>query len=859
MPPAAPLTVHVVTHTHWDREWYLPAGRFRQRLVALIDDVLARCPAPGESFLLDGQAIVIEDYLAVRPERRDALAARLRDGSMEAGPWYVLADELIPSGEALVRNLLVGRAVLRGLGAEPPPVLYSPDAFGHPAALPMLARQFGYPLIVLWRGLGGEGWPDGDTFRWCAPDESCALVHHLPRAGYEYGSNLPATEHAMREWWRAARDELGARSRLGVLLVLNGADHHAVQPDLDRALATLSRVAAPDVIVHGSLGGAAREIVRRAEACMAETRDVIPEIDGELRRSYGYTWTLQGTFATRSALKRRNAATERLLLRDAEPWAALATLHTGRSRQHLARAAWKSLLLCHPHDTLCGCSTDEVARTTSARLDDAEAQARGLRDDAVLDLIGHDAISARTAPDRWRPIALVRNRAARARGGVAELEICTFRQHVPVGPRSGTTPPVRTPPPRIVLDEGRVSYQVLERSVRHDRVESPAHYPDDDLVDVARVVAWVEPVEGYRIRALPIEAHRGGEHGAAAASLPARVNGGATWLDNDALRVEITDHGHVRLYDRARGRVIPSLLRFEDVGDAGDLYTHSPIAPIVTAARFLGAEVRCAGPLRGELTAAWQLDVPASSDRAGRSLDLVPIVARCTLTLDANAPFLRVSVAGDNAARDHRLRVVLATGIERGDVFADAAFGVVRREPIVVSEQAAAVELPPPTAPMHRYVTIATERDGATVFSDGLAEYEATEAGDIAITLVRAVGELSRNDLPERPGHAGWPVSTPDAQCLGPFDGAFAIMPHGSRDVGTIDAIERAADDVLLPLTGTTLRSALAIPERVHGITLEGDALAFSTCKASEDGAWTVVRCVNLSDAATRGRWRFGF
>src|SRR5262245_53917587 len=139
------MNVHVIPHTHWDREWYLPAGRFRQLLVALVDELLDDPPPAGESFLLDGQAIAIADYLAVKPERRRELSTLLKEGRLEAGPWFVLADELIPSGEALARNLLVGRAVLRELGAEAPPVLYCPDSFGHPAALPELARGFGLP------------------------------------------------------------------------------------------------------------------------------------------------------------------------------------------------------------------------------------------------------------------------------------------------------------------------------------------------------------------------------------------------------------------------------------------------------------------------------------------------------------------------------------------------------------------------------------------------------------------------------------------------------------------------------------------------------------------------------------------
>ena len=139
----SPLRVLVVAHTHWDREWYHPAGHFRHRLVALVDELLDDPPPHGESFLLDGQAIALDDYLAVRPERSAELSALLRDRRLEAGPWYVLADELIPGGEALVRNLLAGRDALRALRADSPPVLYCPDAFGHPSALPELAAGFG--------------------------------------------------------------------------------------------------------------------------------------------------------------------------------------------------------------------------------------------------------------------------------------------------------------------------------------------------------------------------------------------------------------------------------------------------------------------------------------------------------------------------------------------------------------------------------------------------------------------------------------------------------------------------------------------------------------------------------------------
>ncbi|MGH7711986.1 MAG: hypothetical protein ACREOG_11920, partial [Gemmatimonadaceae bacterium] len=248
---AAEPVVFVLRHTHWDREWYQPAPVFRKRLVDLIDELLGE--RPNAPFLLDGQAIVLRDYLAVRSERAAELKAALQSGRLEAGPWYVLPDELIPSGEALVRNLLAGRRTLRASRAAPPPVLYCPDSFGHPAALPMIAAGFGCRGIIVWRGYGSRRFPLGDTARWAAPNGEEALLLHLAPDGYEFGSHLPATGADAQRRWSAMRRVLEPRAALGIWLVPNGADHHAPQRDNDAALAALVHAAAPTPVQVGGL------------------------------------------------------------------------------------------------------------------------------------------------------------------------------------------------------------------------------------------------------------------------------------------------------------------------------------------------------------------------------------------------------------------------------------------------------------------------------------------------------------------------------------------------------------------------------------------------------------------------------
>ncbi|HVE78944.1 MAG TPA: hypothetical protein VNA89_08790, partial [Gemmatimonadaceae bacterium] len=598
MHPPTALDVHVVSHTHWDREWYHPLGRFRQRLVALIDELLDDPDWARHPFLLDGQAVVLDDYLSVRPGRAAALTARLRAGLLEAGPWYVLADELIPGGEALVRNLLTGRRTVRALGGEPPRVLYCPDSFGHPAGLPTLAAGFGLDVAIVWRGYGGARWPPGDAARWRAPGGDTVVLFHLPPDGYEFGSNLPPDDAGAAPRWRRMRATLAPRSRLGIVLVQNGADHHAPQTRLTQALGALDRAAAPDRVRRGSLSDFARVVRERARSA------ALPTVEGELRDSYGYAWALQGTFGTRAHQKRRNAAAERLLVRESEPWSVVARAAGGADRAELVVTAWRTLLGCHPHDTLCGCSVDAVARAMDARLDDAMAQARGLRDDAVVDVVGHDPVAARTHPDAWRPALVVRNPAPRPRGGVVEVTLESFVADVPVGPSSASATPVveaTPPPPPAVRDTtgAPVAYQQLRARLRQQRTESPRHYPDNDLVAAHAGVAWIAGVAGYGTASFELGAPAApGSVRPVGAPVPAR--GGERWIENGELRVEAADDG-IEVRHRSTGRSISRAVALEVARDSGDLYTPSISADRTLLAQPESAHVVHAGPLRAEL------------------------------------------------------------------------------------------------------------------------------------------------------------------------------------------------------------------------------------------------------------------
>ena len=830
--------VYVVSHTHWDREWYLPAERFRQRLVALIDELLDEPPGFGETFLLDGQAVLLDDYLDVRAERAAELSVLLRDGRLEAGPWYVLADELIPSGEALVRNLLAGRATLQRLRATPPAVLYCPDSFGHPAALPLLAREFGCDTVVLWRGYGGARWPAGDTVRWRSPSGHEVLLHHLPPDGYELGGTLPTTPALATERWAQLEHALGPRSVTGVALLLNGADHHARQRHHRAALAALAVAAAPIRVRPSTLVDAMSALSAAASALE------LPVVRGELRDSYGYCWSLQGTLASRAMQKRRNALAEASLVRDVEPWLALLPGGANSGTRALLRTAWRTLLLAHPHDTLCGTSIDEVAHAMDERMRSADVQGRGLRDDALFSHVGQDRERARAIGSAaWRPAVLVRNPTARARGGLAHLTLTATLADVAVGPGSAGRPTVarRAPPWRV---DG-MPLQILERVEAIELTESPRAYPDADRVVRVTALGWIDRIAGYGVVS---RAQRSGTRGAlrpTSAGVPNPVRADGVTLDNGLVRVSVDGQGIVRVLDLQTDRSIDRLVTLEQAADAGDLYTPAPRlplpAPIVRRVRLVHR-----GPLRGEIA----IDVDLSATAGGRR-------GRCRLALqlDADLPVVRIAIDGVNRTGNHRLRLRVASGLERAATLADAAFHPVWRRPLEISETDERIEHLVPTAPLHRWVTRFTQTAGVTVMSDGLAEYESLDDGAVAITLLRAVGVLSRVDLVERPGHAGWPADTPAAQSIGPFAARLALAMHGPDTPAQRDAIHALVDDVLHPIVGETLRSNLLGDVEGGGLELHGDGLTFSAAAPAQREGWIVLRCVNQRDERVRGRW----
>ncbi len=401
------LNIILVPHTHWDREWYQTFQQFRMCLVHAIDrllDILDHDPT-FTHFMLDGQTIVLDDYLEVRPEHAGRLKNYIRSGRIQVGPWYLQPDEFLVSGESLVRNLQIGLRQAAEYG-EQMRAGYVPDCFGHIAQLPQILRGFGIDNAVFWRGVGAEA--HKSEFFWAAPDGTQVLVIFLASAmGYSNARDMPLVPEEF-----AARVELLAAPLLpmattNTLLFMNGSDHLEPQDGLPKTIEDANTLLAhinPEheklFTLYGSLeidgqvkhvdsihvriGTLPQYIQAVQQQVELSPNASLQVLSGEMRSSQ-YSHLLPSVLSTRMWIKQENTATEHLLERWVEPLTVWAWKLGAPYPKGFVRLAWKYLLQNHPHDSICGCSIDQVHRENSVRF----AQSQQIGENLVTQAMQH--------------------------------------------------------------------------------------------------------------------------------------------------------------------------------------------------------------------------------------------------------------------------------------------------------------------------------------------------------------------------------------------------------------------------------------------------------------------------------------
>ncbi len=789
-----------VAHTHWDREWYQPFQQMRARLVAMADRMipLVEC-GTIPSFHFDGQTIALEDYLELRPEAEARLKKLVGANKIQVGPWYVLADSFIVSGESLIRNLEIGMATAKRFGHSLE-VGYLPDQFGHIAQMPQILAGFGFVTAVLWRGVGAD--VNRSRFVWEAPDGSSVLTIYLPN-GYSNGANLPLESV---DSFLARAEEIARRERefaMGTpILVMSGTDH--AEPDA-RLAARINEAREVSAMTFelGNLETYARRVA-------ASAPNGTPHHRGELRSPLR-AHLLPGVTSARTWIKQRDFENCRALERYADPLAALAAA-TGRGEglEAFLELAWRTEIQNHPHDSICGCSVDQVHTDMRFRFDQAAMVAEDATRRASAACLNSGA------PDASM-IAVFNPSFGRAGLVNGKIEV----------PDEGARYAVETA-------DGRRIATVLDTARAASR--STISFVTDDLAQTGFSFYRLVRDDAPAIEATP-------------ESVPESI-------ENEYCRVTLSPRG-LELRDLRRNAAME--LYFEDEGDRGDEYNYDPVpgAERIATPASISSRIVERGPVRSRIRVSLIFGIPTSldHDRAARSDQLEKLEIELTATIYAGLERIDFTAEVQNPSRDHRLRVALRTPVVAAEAVHDSSFGVVRRSLDRFEQQG--TEDIYQTVPHRTFTAIEGCDFSAAMIARGLYEAEVrrdNSGSTILITLLRCVGWLSRSDLATRRGGAGPELETPNAQELGThrFDFSVATFERSYLDGDLLARIENftAAPRMFAGRGGSASRE-LAL------IGCDNARVIFSTARPLKGAGAYKVRVFSASSNSERARFSF--
>ena len=856
--------VHVISHTHWDREWYQPFQEFRIRLVYVIDELLDKMKTDPNYryFTLDGQTIVVDDYLAIRPERASELLGLIREGRIFAGPWYCLPDEFLVSGESLVRNLLKGVRKVRSWGAEPLKSGYITDMFGHNSQMPQIFSEFGIDHALFFRGFRGGGDPseiwwegaDGTRILGLKLDEDRAygdffffLRWPFSDRDFQYDAKeLIARAKAMLEY-------KAARATAPVILLMDGVDHIEIEPRLPWMLDVLN--AAEELgstFVHSHLENYLQELKTK----LGDLRVFCGE-----QRETGYRGlnnvVLANVLSSRIHLKQRNHHCETLLEKWAEPWGVFAALEGRPYPKSLIQKSWEYLLQNHAHDSICGCSVDQVHKDMIYRFDQSRLIAEQMIKEQIVFIADHVAWEA---GDGDRLLTVFNASQSEIR------RVIQTHFDIPCDAGFADKDAFGQSSFRLLDERGQeIPHQLLAVDKGLTRRFRPYRsIPSAEQVNRYHIAfeASIPPYgyRTYRIRMLASDAPVFGEY-ASDMKPPVRYPGTmrvdpCTW-DNGKLRLSVNGNGTIDVTLHATGKRYKNLLGFVDEADSGDGWNHvAPVTNETVLSRGASAHITVVhdGPFLTAVRIEQKLMVPENLDasetkRAERRVAL-PIVTEVSLEKDSEILKCRTIVY--NTARNHRLKLMLPTGIAADRFYTSTPFDFVQR-PIRQPDRRDHLETHRNVFPHNGIIAVHAGRDGLAVYSKGL--YEMTihddESRTLALTLFRGTGKEVLSDG----GDGG--------QLLGKLEFEYAVRPYAAEEVDVVRLFRehqqfaaglRSVDRKPgTPRYETPFRRSADLPVSKSFMKLENQALVVSAIKEAEDeaGRW-VIRLFNPTSEPKR-------
>jgi alpha-mannosidase len=846
------IKAHIISHSHWDREWYMPYEKHHVKLVKLMDNILELFDKDPEfkSFHLDGQTIILEDYLQVRPEMQEKVTKYIKEGKLCVGPWYILQDEFLTSSESNIRNLLIGMRDAKRFG-KVTMVGYFPDAFGNIGQAPQILKQAGMKGVAFGRGVKPVGFDNQvlevDEYEspfsemlWQSPDGS-SMLGILFANWYSNGIEIPVDEKEAKEFWDKHLKDVERFASTNQYLFMNGCDHQPVQKDLSDALNT-ARKLYPDVnFVHSNF----EDYIDSVNAALTKQLSVVR---GELRsqETDGW-WTLANTASSRIYIKQMNQKNQVALEKLAEPLSAFASTLGYEYPHHLFNYAWKTLMQNHPHDSICGCSVDEVHREMVSRFEKSMAVSEELITESSKYISEKIDTACFTSYGSDSKPFVIYNTTGWDKTGVVEVLVDIERQYRGALVASYEQMEAVDISNWVLVDskgnEVEFSIEDLGSNFGYDLPDDRFRKPYMARTLKVTFEAEKVPALGYSTYALV----RSNNKNVMAKSLVTSEN----QMENDYIKVNINSDGTLNVTDKATGHTFEDICYYENVGDIGNEYIFKQAEEdkaIVT--KGMAADIKLVedSPYRAVYEITHCLIIPESADellqeemkktivitdrKAKRSNKTVELKIVTLVSLEKGSRGVKVKASFENKAMDHRLRVLFPTELSADTHFVDSIFEVAKRK----NKPSKSWKNPSNCQHQQCFISVDDIECGLTIANFGLNEYEVLRDGrnTIAVTILRAVGEL---------GDWGY-FPTPEAQCIGQQSVEFEIIPHKGNLIDSGAFIEAYQFQVPFISCQTAVRSG-TIPAEQSFLEWSGSSLALTGVKQSQETGDLIVRWYN--------------
>ena len=911
--------LHVISHTHWDREWYHTFQQFRLQLVHLIDNLFVILDSDPNYlyYMLDGQTVVLEDYLRMRPENTSKLKKYIQEGRILIGPWYVLPDEFLVSSEATVRNLLVGKEICEQFGRRMM-IGYLPDPFGHIGQMPQILRGFGIDTSALWRGVVPEM---PTAFTWQAPDGSQVLLGHL-YYGYGNIAHWPvADKERSMQLLEDAVKRLEPHSNTSQYLMMQGTDHLEPHPETSEHIRFYNENN-PDknIAIHSTLPAYFTALKQEIEGKGIS----LPVHIGELRDPQK-AHMLPGVLSTRMWIKQRNWFAQTMLERWVEPFSVWAetlergtdafspvTIHQGTPRianpGSLIRESWRTLMKNHAHDSICGCSVDETHEDMVPRFDKVDELNKHLLNQSTNAILSYITTTAPEGVEAPVLAITVFNGAPVGFSGMVQTDITipfdddfdlrdengnliekslTFSDYASFEEHIYTIANLSTRFEQ-VNESGYNGKHLLDFELKFDKEEdiwcihtivSDIIPPDEALLEskTKKVIKKLQKLDPNTPVKVIIFAGIPGNLVFYAKDVPA-FGYKTYWLcfsdsvetedelyfedvdddevaelENEWLKITLDRFdGSFSILDKRNGAVYENQGVLASVGDRGDEYNFTPTPDdslYLIEVKNVAYVPRAFDHVIGVI---FDMVLPEGLDYETMDRSEETIVSRgmMLISLDPGQACVDISVFFENNACDHRLAMHFDVDFPIEKVLYDGHFDIVERPLDLPEFDESWREHPRPEQPQGAFVDVLGHKQGLMIANQGLPEvavkrYEDSDSSSIAITLLRAVSELSRSDLFNRFGHAGPEYTTPAAQMLGKnLEYNLRIIPHdGNSSVARSLAYAFQSQ----PHTVVTRLQAGDLPSEAYMIDVNHPDFHVTAIKEAEDKQGYIVRGYNQS------------